>query len=115
VAKSFSLTLKNRFGKETISKTDFVNYYIGDVKPLTKSEKNKFDIDYGVKINNLTNDELKAKGIQNSDIILSINDLKISNVNDLSMFLQNNDNKKYITLQILNQNGRIGYVSIRLD
>jgi len=115
VTKAIPLTLKNRFGKETVSKTDYVNYYIGSVKPLTKSEKSKFDINYGVKINNLTNDELKAKGVQNNDIILAINDIKVSDANDLSMFLQNNRNKNYITMQILNQQGRVGYVSLRLD
>ncbi len=115
VNKTVPLTLKNRFGKETVSKTDFANYYIGNVKPLTKLEKNKFDIDYGVKINNLTNKELKAKGVQDNDIILAINDTKIEDVNDLSMFLQNNENKNYVTLQILDQKGRIGYVSLRLD
>jgi len=113
--KTASLILKNRFGKETVSKTDFVNYYIGNVKPLTKSEKSKYDIDYGVKINNLTNKELKAKGVQDNDIILAINDIKITDVSDLSMFLQNNENKNYVTLQILDQKGRIGYVSLRLD
>jgi len=115
LTKTLSLTLKNRFGKETVSKTDFVNYYIGNVKPLTKLEKNKFDIDYGVKISNLTNNELKAKGVQNNDIILAVNETKINGVDDLSMFLQNNDNKNYVTLQILDQNGRVGYVSLRLD
>lgn len=115
VTKSFPLTLKNRFGKETISKTDFVNYYIGNVKPLTKLEKNKFDIDYGLKISNVTNEELKAKGVQNNDILLAVNETKIYDVNDLSMFLQNNSNKNYVTLQILDQRGRVGYVSLRLD
>jgi len=115
VNETVPLTLKNRFGKETVSKSDFVNYYIGNVKSLTKSEKNKFDINYGVKIANLTNHELKAKGVQNNDIILKINDIKIDNINDLSMYLQNNENKNYVTLQILDQQGRIGYVSLSLD
>jgi serine protease Do len=113
--KYIPLTLKNKFGKETVSNTDYVSYYIGTTKPLSKDEKSKFGIDYGVKISNLTNKELKAKGLQNDDIILTINDVKISSNADLSMYLKNNENKNYVTLQILDQRGRVGYVSLRLE
>ena len=63
----------------------------------------------------MKNKELLAKGLQNNDIILAINDVKIYSVNELSIYLKNNENKDYVTLQILNHQGRIGYVSIRLD
>lgn len=115
ITKTIPLTLKNRFGKETVSKTDYVDYYIGETKVLSDTDKSKFNIDFGVKIIKLKNKELLAKGLQNNDIILAINDVKIYSVNELSIYLKNNENKDYVTLQILNHQGRIGYVSIRLD
>ena len=63
----------------------------------------------------MKNKDLLANGMQNNDIILAINDVKIYSVNELSIYLKNNENKDYVTLQILNHQGRIGYVSIRLD
>ena len=115
VKKTIPVTLKNRFGKESISKDDYVNYYIGETKVLTASEKSKFNIDFGVKISKLTNKELIDKGLRNNDIILAVNEVKIFSASELSLLLKNNENKDYVTLQILNQQGRIGYVSIRLD
>ncbi|MFK5890445.1 MAG: trypsin-like peptidase domain-containing protein [Flavobacteriaceae bacterium] len=115
VQKVFSIKLKNQFGKETVSDTDYVKYFIGDVKALPKADKSKFDIDYGVKIRMLKSPELKAKGLQNDDIILAINDIKVATVQELNAYLKSNENKNYVTLQILDQRGRVGYVSLRLN
>ena len=115
VQKKMSLTLKNQFGKETVSNTDYVNYYIGTLKALSKADREELDIDYGVRISNLTSRELRLKGLQNNDIILAVNEVKVSSVQELNRYLKNNENKKYITLQILDQRGRIGYVSLVLN
>ncbi len=115
VSKTIPLSLKNKFGKESVSKNDYVNYYIGETKPLSRDEKEKYHIDFGIKIVNLNNRELIARGVRNNDIILAINEVKIYDSNELSLYLKNNENKNYVTLQILDQQGRIGYVSIVLD
>jgi serine protease Do len=114
-AKKITLTLKNQFGKETVSDTDYVKYFIGDLSVLPKADKTRYDIDYGLKIKNLKSRELKAKGLQKGDIILAINDVRVDNVASLNAYLKSNENKNYVTLQILNQRGRIGYVSLRLN
>jgi len=110
-----SLKLKNQFGKETVSDTDYVKYFIGDLKALNKADKSQFNINYGLKIKALKSKELKAKGLQNNDIILAINDVKITSVQELNAYLKSNENKNYVTLQILDQRGRVGYVSLRLN
>jgi serine protease Do len=115
VEKIIPLKLKNQFGKETISDTDYVKYFIGNLKALTRADKAKFDIDYGVKIASLTSRELKSKGLKDSDIILAINDVKISSTKELNRFLKSNENRRYVTLQVLNQSGRVGYVSLSLN
>ena len=115
VEKTMSLKLKNQFGKETVSDTDYVKYFIGDLKALNKAEKSQFNINYGLKIKALKSKELKAKGLQNNDIILAINDVKITSVQELNAYLKSNENKNYVTLQILDQRGRVGYVSLRLN
>ena len=115
VEKTMSLKLKNQFGKETVSDTDYVKYFIGDLKALNKADKSQFNINYGLKIKALKSKELKAKGLQNNDIILAINDVKITSVQELNAYLKSNENKNYVTLQILDQRGRVGYVSLRLN
>ncbi len=115
VEKTMSLKLKNQFGKETVSDTDYVKYFIGDLKALNKADKSQFNINYGLKIKALKSKELKAKGLQNNDIILAINDVKITSIQELNAYLKSNENKNYVTLQILDQRGRVGYVSLRLN
>lgn len=115
VEKNIPLTLKNQFGKETVSDTDYAQYFIGDLKVLPKADKVKYDIDYGLKIKALKSHELKAKGLQNNDIILAINDVKVSSIKALNAYLKSNENKNYVTLQILDQRGSVGYVSLRLN
>jgi serine protease Do len=106
--------LKNQFGKFEYGKTDFSNYFIGKLEPISKSDARKFEIDYGVKIVNLKNVSLQQTyGIENGDIILSIEDVKVSSESDVEQLLKKNQNKEYVVVQILTQKGKLGYIRLR--
>ncbi len=113
-AKTVSVKLKNQFGKFKYGSTDFSNYFIGELKPISNKDANKFGVDYGVKIVVLKNEILKQTyGIENGDIILDIEDQKVKTVAEVEMLLKKYQNKEYVVLQIITQNGRLGYVRLR--
>ena len=74
----------------------------------------RFGVDYGVKIVVLKSEVLKQTyGIKNGDIILDIEDQKVKTVAEVEMLLKKYQNKEYVVLQIITQNGRLGYVRLR--
>ncbi len=112
--KVFSVKLKNQFGKFKYGNSDFSEYFIGDLQPVPKRDANRFDIDYGVKILNLKNKSLQETyGLKSGDIILAVEDQKITTVEDLERLLKKYQNKSYVELHILTQDGKIGYIRLR--
>ena len=59
LSRTISLRLKNQFGKYEFENSDFSDYFIGELAPISKGEANRFDIDYGVKIVMLKNESLE--------------------------------------------------------
>jgi Do/DeqQ family serine protease len=112
--KIFQVRLKNQFGKLKYGSTDFSNYFIGELKPIPKSDANRFEINYGVKIIKLNNRGLQETyGIQSGDIILAIEEQKVNSANDVERLLKKYQNKDYVELQILTQKGKLGYIRLR--
>ncbi len=112
--KTISVQLKNQFGKFKYGSTDFSNYFIGELKPIPNKDAKRFGVDYGVKIVVLKSEVLKQTyGIKNGDIILDIEDQKVKTVAEVEMLLKKYQNKEYVVLQIITQNGRLGYVRLR--
>ena len=106
--------MKNQFGKLKYGNSDFSEYFIGDLAPISKRDANRFDIDYGVKIANLKNKNLqKTYGIKTGDIILAVEDQKVSTVEELERLLKKYQNKSYVELHVLTQDGKVGYVRLR--
>ncbi len=116
IERVIPVKLKNQFGKLEFGKTDFSNYMIGELIPIPKRDANKFDVSYGVKIVGLNNENLyDTYGIENGDIILEVEDEKVSTVNEVENLLKKHQNKEYIVLQMLTQQGKIGYVRLRKE
>jgi len=112
--KTLAVKLKNQFGKLKYGNSDFSNYYIGDLKPITKSDANRFGVNYGVKIVTLKNERLnQLYGIESGDIILDIEDQKVKTVTEVESLLKKYQNKEYVMLQIITQKGKRGYVRLR--
>ena len=116
VNKVLPLKLKNQFGKYKFENRDFSDYFIGELEPIKKSDANKYDINYGVKIVNLKNAAIeRTYGVGNGDIILSVEDQKVSSSEEVDQLLKKYQNKEYFELQILTKGGKIGYIRVRSD
>lgn len=112
--KTISLKLKNQFGKYKFENSDFSDYFIGELAPISKSDANKFDINYGVKIVHLKNKTIEnTYGISSGDIILAVEDHKVTNSQEVDQLLKKYQNKDYFELQILTQSGKMGYIRVR--
>jgi len=112
--KIINLKLKNQFGKYEFETSDFSNYFIGELAPISKSEAKRFDIDYGVKIVKLKNANIEnTYGVGNGDIILAIEDHKVTSSQEVDQLLKKYQNKDYFEVQILTQGGKMGYIRVR--
>lgn len=106
--------LRNQFGKLEFGKTDFTNYYIGELTPMPKKDADRFEINYGVKIVHLNNDILYQRyGIESGDFILSVEDVKVSASDEVEVLLKKYQNKEYVVLEILTKGGKLGYIRLR--
>lgn len=114
--REFDVKLKNQFGKVAIGKFDFTQFYIGEVNPIGNQEISKFKINSGLKINKITNTVLKERfGIKNGAIILGIDDNIVKTEKELEFYLEKGQNKQYVILQILTENGQVEYVPIKIN
>ncbi len=112
--KEITVKLKNQFGKEKYGESDFSSYYFGKLEPISSRDAKRFDIDYGLRIAKLSNSNLKMKyGLQNGDIILAIEDQKVKTGKEAEQLLRYYQNKEYINVLILKQNGTYGYIRLR--
>jgi len=106
--------LKNQFGKYKFENSDFSAYFIGQLEPISKSEANRYDIDYGVRIVNLKNEAIeRTYGVSEGDIILAVEDQKVSSAQEVDQLLKKYQNKDYFELQILTKSGKQGYIRVR--
>ena len=113
-SKVLPVRLRNQFGKFEFENSDFSNYFIGELEPISKSDSKRFNIDYGVKIVNLKNKSIEETyGVGDGDIILSVEESKVTSAYEVDQILKKNQNKDYYELQILTQSGKIGYIRVR--
>ncbi|WP_196884904.1 Do family serine endopeptidase [Aureivirga sp. CE67] len=107
--------LKNKFGKEGKGTDDYLGFYIGKLDELSKKEQMRYRINYGLKFNEVTNQNLSKRfGVEEGDILLSINGEKIKSVGQVENILENSQNKDYVVLEILTKQGKIEYVPLTM-
>jgi len=111
--KVFNVSLKNQFGKEKSTSTDYVKYYIGDLTKLSNKENEKFGLDYGLVIKSINNKTLLKFGVEPGDILLGINKLKIQDINDVIYGLKNIENEDYVVLKVLDKEGNLNFIPLR--
>lgn len=113
--KTFKVVLKNKFGKEVYSDTDFIDNILGlQLEELSQKERNKYGINYGVKIEKINNPSFSKYGIKEGAVILGIERQKVMNVTDVENLMRSYEDKEYVTLQILNANKKVEYISLKL-
>lgn len=107
--------LKNEFGKEDYTETEFIDNVLGmQLENTTTTAKKKFNINYGVVIKSINNDSFKRYGIEEGALLLSIDKQKVNSVAEVEQALRANKNNPYVTLQILNTNGKVEYIAVTL-
>jgi S1-C subfamily serine protease len=72
------------------------NVYGARLESLGSSDKNKYEVDYGVKVTELSDGVFKDTGIKKGYIILSVNGKKVRNASDVRDAMGNQDNLKSI-------------------
>lgn len=79
-----------------------------ELENLSSTDKKKFHVDYGVKIKSINNENLSqyADELQ-GNIILSIDNVKIKDVESASKLLNNKDDNQSIRIEMINKNGEI--------
>ena len=113
--KVFPVVLKNKFGEEAFSDTDFIDHILGlQLEDISEKQKQKYQIDYGVSISKIENTSFKRYGIKENAIILAIERQKIHSVTDVEQLMRHYEDNEYVTLQILNTNGKLEYISLKL-
>ncbi len=109
------VVLKNEFGKETYGATEFIDNVLGmELSELSSQQKKQYNITYGVSIVKLNNDSFKKYGINEGAVILAVERQKVSKVDDVEQYLRMYKDNPYVTLQILNTDNRVEYISISL-
>ncbi len=66
------------------------------LESLGSSDKDKFNVDYGVKVTELNDGKFKDLGIRKGDIILSINGKKVKSASEVRQATDNESNLKSI-------------------
>ena len=113
--KVFKVKLKNKFGKEAFSETDFIDNVLGlQLKGLSQKQKNNYNIDYGVSIEKINNPSFSKYGIKTGAIILAIERQKVMSVSDVERIMRTFEDDEYVSLQILNTDNRVEYISLKL-
>jgi S1-C subfamily serine protease len=106
---------KNKIVTVTLSKNEFFSTEFKgiEVENIDVNDKKKFKIDYGVKIKSINNENL----LQYSDelkgnIILSIDNVKATNIETVSKIFKNRDEKQSMRIEMINNNGEILFTTI---
>jgi serine protease Do len=99
--KSVAVTLV----KNDIISTDFKGL---ELENITADDKRKFQIEYGVKIKEVTNEKLKPYEDElNGSIILTIDNDKATDVESVSRILNNKDENEGTSVQLLTKNRQL--------
>ncbi len=99
--KSTSVTL--------IKNDSFTTEFKGlELENIDATDKKKFKIDYGVRIKDINNENLEPYRSQlKGSIILSVDNVKATDLETISKFLNNKDEKQSVSIQMINGIGQI--------
>ncbi len=109
IEKEFTVGLKNQFGKLDYGTYDFTKYSLGDLQKIPKEKATEYKLNYGLQFNENINSFLVRQEVAKGDILLKINETKVSNLDDVEALLRKNKGKE-ISLQVLNKEGFAEYI-----
>ena len=109
IEKEFRVDLKNQFGKLDYGTYDFTKYSLGDLQEISKEKAAEYKLNYGLQFNENINNFLLRQEVAKGDILLKINETKVSNLDDVEALLRKNKGKE-VSLQVLNKEGFAEYI-----
>lgn len=101
---------KNKVASVILSKKEFLSTEFKglELENIDSSDKNKFRLDYGVKIKSITNENLKQYQEElMGNIIISIDNVKAKDLETVSKILNNKQENQSIRLEMINKNGQL--------
>jgi Do/DeqQ family serine protease len=79
-----------------------------ELENISSADKKKFNVNYGVKIRSITNENLMQYETElKGSIIISVDNTKAVNVETVSKLLNNKDENQSIRIELINKNGEI--------
>jgi S1-C subfamily serine protease len=91
--------------KNDIVTTDYKGLELEDIEA---ADKKRFKIDYGVRIKEINNENLRPYYDQlKGNIILSVDNVKATDVESISRFLNKKDENQSVNIQMINRIGQI--------
>jgi serine protease Do len=100
----------NKIIPVTLSKNEFFSTEFKgiELENISATDKKKFRVDYGVKIKSINNENLSQYANElNGNIILSIDNVKIKDIESASKLLNNKDEQQSVRIEMINKNGEI--------
>lgn len=101
---------KNKVLPVILSKNEyFTTEFKGlELENIAATDKNKFHLDYGVKIKSITNENLKQYEDELlGNIILSIDNVKAKDIDTVSKILNKKDENQSVQMEVINKRGEI--------
>lgn len=97
--------------KNDVFTTEFKGLELENIEP---SDKKKYRIDYGVRIKEINNDNLRPYYDQlKGNIILSVDNVKATDVETISRFLNKKDENQSVSIQMINRMGQVMQIIIQ--
>lgn len=114
-----SAELKNSLGSLSVVSAEANTDMLGaEFEEISKSLKERYQIDYGVEVKSITNGKFKDAGIKPGFVIVKLNNQAIRSIEDLnevvSDVLNSNDQFKSLNVAGLYPNGRVAVYGISL-
>ena len=101
---------KNRIVPVILSKNEFFSTEFKglELENINAADKKKFNLNYGIKIKAVTNENLKQYEEElKGNIILSIDTIKATDIETVSKLLDKKDESQSIRIEMMNKNGEI--------
>ncbi|MFV7234632.1 S1C family serine protease [Flavobacterium sp. ZB4R12] len=101
---------KNRIVPVILSKNEFFSTEFKglELENIDAADKKKFNLDYGVRIRSITNENLKQYEEElKGNIVLSIDNVKAKDIETVSKFLDKKEESQSIRIEMINKNGEI--------
>ncbi|MBG6111168.1 Do/DeqQ family serine protease [Flavobacterium sp. CG_9.10] len=101
---------KNRVLPVVLSKNEFFSTEFKgmELENINATDKKKYNLDYGVKIKSITNDNLKQyENELKGNIILNIDNEKAKDIETVSKLLSKKEESQSVRIEMINKNGEI--------